>query len=99
MDIYTKIIRFFERPQDRNSGVPQQNELCALCWGYQEYDKKIRTIVKDRQIDVNNHLFKYMRIQKLLKEHIEGVKLKKGLIRERRLNNATTGGSEKSLRL
>lgn len=55
---------------------------CPICWGYQEYDRKIRVIYEDRQIDVNNHRFKYMRIQKLLKEHIEGMRLKAGEIYE-----------------
>lgn len=26
--------------------------VCALCWGFQEYDGKIRQLFKDKQIDV-----------------------------------------------
>lgn len=88
MDFYTKIIKLFEKHQEQSPVYSRQNELCAMCWGYQEYDKKIRIIVKDRQIDVNNHLFKYMRIQKLLKKYIDGVKLKKGIILELRTDQS-----------
>lgn len=86
MDIYTKIIKLLKQPKEQNSDCLPKGS--ALCWGYQEYDKKIRTIFEDRQIDVNNHSFKYMRIQKLLKEQIEGVKLKKGIIYECRTSGS-----------
>lgn len=81
MDIYTKIIEFFKKPKEETKDKTPEG-LCAVCWGYQEYDNKIRTIFEDRQIDVNNHSYKYMRIQKLLKEQIEGIKLKEGEIHE-----------------
>mgnify|MGYP003119402593 CR=1 FL=1 len=79
MDIYTKIIEFLKKPKEETRNKAPEG-LCELCWGYQEYDEKIRTILEDRQIDVNNHSYKYMRIQKFLKEQIEGIKLKEGEI-------------------
>ena len=81
MDIYTKVIEFLKKPEEE-TGDKAPEGVCAVCWGYQAYDKKIRTIIEDRQIDVNNHLFKYMRIQKLLKHHIEGIKLKEGKVND-----------------
>ncbi|MGA9588528.1 MAG: hypothetical protein WBV11_01725 [Salegentibacter sp.] len=75
--------------------VPQQTQdkkpegLCPVCWGYQEYDCSIRVLMEDKQIDVNNHQRSYMRIQKLLKYHIEGARLKKSIIKKRpRCNSA-----------
>ena len=81
MDICEKIINFFQKPkEERKDKAPEG--LCAVCWGYQEYDKKIRIIFEDKQIDVNNHSYQYMRIQKLLKNEIEGIKLKEGEIHD-----------------
>ena len=81
MNIYTTIMEFLNQPKEETKDKAPEG-LCAVCWGYQEYDKKIRNIIEDRQIDVNNHSFKYMRIQKLLKEQIEGIKLKEGEIND-----------------
>ena len=81
MDIYTKITEFLKQPKEETKDKAPEG-ICAMCWGYQKYDNKIRTIIEDRQIDVNNHSFKYMRIQKLLKEHIEGIRLKEGKIND-----------------
>ena len=81
MNIYTTLIEFLKQPKEETKDKAPEG-LCAVCWGYQEYDKKIRNIIEDRQIDVNNHSFKYMRIQKLLKEQIEGIKLKEGEIND-----------------
>jgi hypothetical protein len=79
MSIFSSIIEFLKQPEEETKDKAPEG-LCAVCWGYQEYDKKILTIIEDRQIDVNNHHFRYMRIQKLLKERIEGIRLKKGKI-------------------
>jgi hypothetical protein len=81
MDIYDKIIEFLEKPEEETKDKAPEG-ICALCWGYQAYDKQIRKIIEDKQIDVNNHRHKYTRIQKLLKEQIEGIKLKEGEIQD-----------------
>lgn len=49
---------------------------CAVCWGFQEYDGEQRVLFEDKQRDVNNHLKKYMRIQKFLKTYLDGIKFK-----------------------
>lgn len=81
MDIYDRIIDFFQNSEEETEEKAPEG-LCAVCWGYQKYDKKIRIILEDKQIDVNNHSRKYMQIQKLLKNEIEGIKLKKGEIQD-----------------
>src|SRR5690606_10923423 len=53
-----------------------------VCWGYQEYDHKIRQLFKDKQIDVNNHRDSYMKIQKFMVKYIDGIRLKQGEIKE-----------------
>lgn len=45
-------------------------------WGHQQYDGKIRDMLKDRQIDINNHKDSYMAIQEFLKQNIDGFQLK-----------------------
>lgn len=54
--------------------------VCNLCWGHQEYDGKIRKVLKDKQIDVNNHKDSYMLVQKFVKKHIDGYQLKDSII-------------------
>jgi len=55
---------------------------CSLCWGREEYDGKIRTLLKDKQIDVNNHKDSYMPIQEFVKHNIDGIKLIEGEVTE-----------------
>lgn len=79
MDIYKTLLDFIGKPEEeRKDETPQR--LCPVCWGYQAYDDKIRVMFEDKQIDVNNHRQKYMRIQQLLKEKIEGFRLREGEI-------------------
>ena len=69
------LINFFKKP-----ATVTQNEtpegICPICWGYQEYDKKIRKLYKDKQIDVNNHTANYAFIQDFVVNYIDGIKLK-----------------------
>ena len=52
--------------------------FCPNCWGEQEYDKEIRELQKDMQIDVNNHKANYGFIQDFVVNKIDGIQLKKG---------------------
>lgn len=70
----------YREPENGEKFENHEKETCPVCWGHQQYDGKIRVLYKDKQVDVNNHRSKYMRIQKLLKDTIEGYKLKKGEI-------------------
>src|SRR5690554_6107202 len=79
MNIIDKIVAFFKKPESEiKSTVPEG--VCNLCWGYQQYDGKIRELYKDKQIDVNNHQDSYMLVQKFIKEHIDGYHIKDGVV-------------------
>ncbi len=75
--IETLLISFFKQSsKETKNKVPEG--LCPNCWGEQEYDKQIREMYEDKQIDVNNHSANYAFVQDFLVNHIEGIKLKKG---------------------
>lgn len=79
MDIVKRIVDFFKKPQDERVNLSPDG-VCNLCWGHQEYDGKIRKVLKDKQIDVNNHKDSYMLVQKFVKKHIDGYQLKDSII-------------------
>ncbi len=79
MDIAKSILDYFEKYGHTSPEVAPEG-LCPVCWGQQEYDRKIRTLFKDKQIDVNNHQDKYLIVQDFLKKHIEGIHIKQGKI-------------------
>ncbi|MDX1365394.1 hypothetical protein [Arenibacter latericius] len=81
MDLIENIVRFFDKPQKETEGKSPEG-TCSLCWGRQEYDHKIRQLFKDKQIDVNNHRAKYMKIQKFMVKYIDGIRLKQGEIKD-----------------
>lgn len=51
--------------------------VCPNCWGKQEWDNKYMEIVKDKQIDVNNHSANHAFIKDFVVTHLDGIKLKK----------------------
>lgn len=77
MDIIENIVSFFKKPPEAIEGKAPEG-LCPVCWGYQEYDKKIRKLYRDKQIDVNNHKDSYLLIQDFVIQHIDGISLKEG---------------------
>lgn len=79
MDIIKKITDFFKKPEQETANKSPEG-LCSLCWGYQEYDGKIRTLYKDKQVDVNNNKDSYLLIQGFVKEHIDGYHIKDGIV-------------------
>lgn len=81
MDIIGNLVSFFKKPE-RETKHQSPEGTCPICWGYQEYDHKIRQLFKDKQIDVNNHQDSYMLIQKFVIKHIDGIKLKQGKTQE-----------------
>ena len=74
--IETLISFFKQSSKETKNKVPEG--LCPNCWGEQEYDKQIREMYEDKQIDVNNHSANYAFVQDFLVNHIEGIRLKKG---------------------
>ena len=77
MDIIDNIVSYFSAKSDKDKASSPEG-TCPVCWGYQEYDGKIRKLFDDKQIDINNHKDSYMIIQDFMKNHIDGVKLKEG---------------------
>lgn len=81
MDLIENLVHFFKKPKKETEGKTPEG-TCPVCWGYQEYDHKLRQLFKDKQIDVNNHRDSYMKIQKFTVKYIDGIRLKQGEIKE-----------------
>ena len=81
VDIIDNITHYFIN-QNNKEEVPSPEGTCPLCWGRQEYDGKIRDLLKDKQIDVNNHKDSYMIIQDFMKHNIDGITLKEGVVND-----------------
>lgn len=79
MNLINILVDFFKKPNERTKDKTPEG-LCPVCWGYNEYDGKIRKVLKDKQIDVNNHKDSYMLIEYFVVSHIDGIKLKKGKV-------------------
>lgn len=79
MHIIDNIINYFINQNNKEEELSPKG-TCSLCWGYQEYDTKIRTLLEDKQIDVNNHKDSYMIIQDFVKHNIDGITLKEGIV-------------------
>ncbi len=79
MDIVNSLIEFFKKPKEETEGKSPDG-TCPVCWGYQQYDHKIRQVLKDKQIDVNNHVDSYMKVQKFVVKYVDGIRLKKSPI-------------------
>lgn len=79
MDIAQQLSEFFKEPESATKNKTPEG-ICPVCWGYQEYDHKIRTLIEDKQIDVNNGRDRYMLVQQFVVEHLDGIKLKEGEI-------------------
>ena len=79
MDIIDNITHYFKNQDDQKEASSPKG-TCPVCWGTQQYDGKIRTLLKDRQIDINNHKDSYMVIQDFMKHNIDGIKLKEGTV-------------------
>lgn len=79
MDIVKTIVEFFKKPEEETVKTSPEG-VCNLCWGFQEYDGKIRKLFKDKQVDVNNNKDSYMLIQAFVKEYMDGYKLKDGVV-------------------
>lgn len=81
MNLIENIVQFLRQPKNETQGKAREG-TCPVCWGYQEYDTKIRKLFKDKQIDVNNHKDSYMKVQKFMVKYVDGIRLKQGAITE-----------------
>ncbi|MFT5723973.1 MAG: hypothetical protein ACI9JN_001090 [Bacteroidia bacterium] len=76
MALIDRLVQYFSKPQAEKQPVPEG--LCPNCWGNQQYDKVVREMFIDKQIDVNNHETSHAFIQKFVVERVSGITLKKG---------------------
>ena len=79
MDIIDNITHHFKNQNSQEEELSPEG-TCPICWGRQEYDGKIKDLLKDQQIDVNNHKDSYMIIQDFIKHNIDGITLKEGVV-------------------
>lgn len=77
MNLVEKLIDFFKKSSEETKNKTPEG-LCPNCWGTQEYDRTIRRMYIDKQIDVNNHEANYAFIQEFVVTHLNGIKLTKG---------------------
>lgn len=79
MDFYEELTDFFKKPKEETEcKVPEG--VCPECWGYQQYDHKIRKLFVDKQIDVGNHEDRLTFMRKFVRDHIDGIRLKQGKV-------------------
>ncbi len=79
MDIINNITHYFKNQDDKKKASSPKG-TCPVCWGYQQYDEKIRDLLEDKQIDINNHKDSYMIIQDFMKQYIDGIQLKESVV-------------------
>jgi hypothetical protein len=72
-----ELIAFFKRPQEETKNKAPKG-YCPNCWGKQEYDKQIRELYRDKQVEVNNHEANYAFIQDFIVTYLDGIHLKRG---------------------
>lgn len=77
MTVIDILIDFFSKPKEEvGDSVPKG--YCPNCWGKQDYDKVVRDLYKDKQVEVNNHSANYAFIQDFMVTRLDGIHLKKG---------------------
>ncbi|MBA6153203.1 hypothetical protein [Gelidibacter maritimus] len=81
MNLIENIVQFLRKPESETKGKAPEG-TCPVCWGYQQYDAKIREVFRDKQIDVNNRKGSYMRIQRFVKKYIDGIRLKQSEVKD-----------------
>jgi len=80
MSYIHRLFAFFKKTPEEVAKNEVGDQNCPFCWGYQQYDEKIRLMPKDKQIDVKNHRDKYVKVGKFMVEHMDGFKNKKRII-------------------
>jgi hypothetical protein len=74
--VIESLLHFFkQKPEETKDKVP--DGLCPNCWGWQEFDHKIRKMYDDKQIDVNSHSANYAFIQDFVVNQVNGIVLEK----------------------
>lgn len=76
------IVRFLKKmfPKKGNNEKAKADMIdghCPMCWGFNEYDHKVRKAVEDKYMDVKNHKTDYIKSQGFAKNHIDGKRKRK----------------------
>lgn len=92
MGLFKRLTHLFKKPgasakTDTQLGaapVAANNDsaTCPVCWGFQEYDAKIREKYRDKRIDVKNHVGSYLKSKRFQVENIDGLRYRKPSIKE-----------------
>ena len=77
MDLAEHLLDYFDKPKEETKNRTTDG-VCPICWGYQEYDHKIRKLYLDKQIDVSNHKNKFTFMRQFVKDNISGIRLVEG---------------------
>ena len=55
--------------------IARPENACPNCWGYYEYDEKIKEGLKDKQIDIKNKVKVGSFINSFVTNHMDGIVL------------------------
>lgn len=75
MNLIDNLVDFFKKPEEEIANKTPKG-LCPVCWGYQQYNGKIRILLEDRQIDINNHKQVRPFFEEVIVKHVDGIKLR-----------------------
>ena len=78
MSLFDSVISYLKK-KEKGDGPTTPEGACPHCWGYQDYDSKVRKIVDDHQINVSSGREKYAFIQDFVVNHVDGIKLRNTL--------------------
>ena len=81
MNLIENIVDFLRKPRKETEGKSPEG-TCPVCWGYQEYDSKLRQLFKDKLLDVNHHSDSYMKVQKFMVKYVDGIRLKQAKVED-----------------
>ena len=72
MSIIDSIVNYF---REKKAKVDVPEGYCPNCWGYQEYEGKLRDTLHNEHIDLNNLKEKRGWIQEHVIKNFDGIKL------------------------
>ena len=69
------LVSYFSKSKDEvGNEIPEG--ACPNCWGHYEYGDKVRTIIHDRQIDVENKRQTRAFVEDFVVQHVDGAHLR-----------------------
>ncbi len=68
------LVGYFSKSDGEPSSAPEG--ACANCWGHYEYESAVRKMVRDEQVDVQNHETTRSFIEEFVVQHVDGARLR-----------------------